>query len=67
MGFDGMHPAPLDQDKLDRLQALEQKLGVTLVALHPDPPLARLTREQIAELQSAEQDLGAVLLAYQRA
>lgn len=64
MPYHEMHPTPLDQAKLTRLQALEQKMGVTLIALEPDPPYARLSREDIAELQSAEKDLGSVLVAY---
>lgn len=59
-----MHLAALDQEKLDRLRALESKLGVTVVALEPDPPYASLTDDQMKELQSAEKVLGTVLVAY---
>ncbi len=64
MPYQDMHPAPLDHTKLARLQALEEKLGVTLIALEPDPPYAKLNREQIAELRSAEQEFGGVIVAY---
>ncbi len=59
-----MKVAKLDDAQLDRVKALEKKLGCCVVALEPEFRLARLTPAQIKELASAEKQLGVVLVAY---
>ncbi len=62
-----MHPAPIDDKGLERVRALEQKLGKVLVAVEPDPAYARLDREELAALQQAERELDTILIAYEKA
>lgn len=59
-----LRPADLDDTALEKIRALEGRLGVPLVAYAPETPYAPLTDEQVAELQRAEGELGVQLLAY---
>ncbi|HSO05841.1 MAG TPA: hypothetical protein VLW45_01265 [Pelomicrobium sp.] len=61
-----VHIAPLDADQLDRLRALEQELGASVVAYEP-VRFAGLSDDQVRRLQALERELGVVLLAYPRA
>ena len=58
--------APLTSEQLAGLRALEQELGVVLIALTPSVPLAKLQPEQIRRLQAYEQRTGVILLACQK-
>ena len=61
-----LRPAELDDTALATVRALEERLGVPLVAYAPETPYAPLTEEQVAQLQRAEAELGVRLLAYRR-
>jgi hypothetical protein len=58
--------AELDKARLQKLRALEEKLGTYVVALEPKLPLAALSDEQLEQLQDAETELGVVLVAYEK-
>jgi hypothetical protein len=58
--------APLDSAKLDRVRALEDELGASVVAYEPTL-YAGLSDEQVRRLQTLEQELGVVLVAFPRA
>jgi len=55
----------LDEPGLARLQALEGKLGVCVVAWERQTRPASITDHQLNELQAVEKDMGAVLVAYE--
>ncbi len=58
--------APIDDDRLAKLRALETEFGVVILALEPDThKVATLTDEQLAALQDLEAELGTVLVALQ--
>jgi hypothetical protein len=59
-----LHIAKLNQAKLGKINALEKKLGHSIVALEPYFPPAALVEKQIKQLKALERDLGVVLLAY---
>lgn len=59
--------ANLDQDRLARLQALEEDLGAYLVAYEPRNRLAELSPDQLNQLRSLEEQLGVILIAYNNA
>ncbi|WIG58492.1 MAG: hypothetical protein OJF49_001238 [Ktedonobacterales bacterium] len=61
-----MKIARLDDSGISRVRALEDELGVYIVALEPNYPLANLSEEQLQRIQALEQELGMVLLAHQR-
>ena len=58
--------APLNDQQLPELLALEKDLGVVVIALKPTVPLANLTPEQISRLQQFEQQHGIIALACQK-
>jgi hypothetical protein len=58
--------APLNDQQLSKLRALEEDLGVAIIALKPTVPLANLTPEQISSLQQLEQQHGIIALACQK-
>ncbi len=60
------YTAQLDQPTLADLQALENELGVTLVAMDSDssPAPAQLSETQLQRIQALEDKSGKVLLAY---
>jgi hypothetical protein len=56
--------ADLDQDKLSRIQALEQKTGATVLAFScSDLPAAIMDPAGLDELKGLESDLGLSLVA----
>jgi hypothetical protein len=59
--------APLNDQQLSELMAVENDLGVTILAFKPNVPppmpLANLTPEQIGRLQQFEQQHGVITLA----
>jgi len=61
--------APLNDQQLSELLAIEKDLGVVIIALKPSVPppmpLANLTPEQISRLQQFEQQHGIIALACQ--
>jgi hypothetical protein len=57
--------ANLDQQKIEQIRLLEQKIGTCLVAYERKGHLANLSPAQVQELKSAEQNLGVILLAYE--
>ncbi|NDJ77053.1 MAG: hypothetical protein GYB65_12430 [Chloroflexi bacterium] len=62
----GMRFANLDDERMKKLQAVEELLGVYLLALEPDTyQLAQLDEAGLKALHEAEKDLGVILLAYQ--
>ena len=69
--------AQLNGDQLSKVQEVEQKLGINLIALEsqadlkdlslgPQVEIADLSSEAIETVQALEQDIGAVVLAYQQ-
>jgi hypothetical protein len=58
--------APLNDQQLLELRAIEEDLGVVILALKPTVPLANLTLEQISCLQQLEQRHGIIALACQK-
>jgi hypothetical protein len=60
-----LHPAKLGESPVKEIHALEQKLGVVLVAYEKPHPFKKLTAAQIAKIQAAEKDTGSVLVAYE--
>jgi hypothetical protein len=60
-----MRIAQLDEKRLSRLRALEDELGICLIALEREFRLADLSEPQLKKVQAAEKDLGVVLLAYE--
>lgn len=64
MSIEHFHPAALDGSTLQQIQALENELGVVLVAIEPDPEPAKLSPEQLDRIQAIEASTGKVLLAY---
>ena len=58
--------APLNDRQLSELHAVEEDLGVAIIALQPAVPLANLTAEQISRLQQFEQQHGIIALACQK-
>ncbi|MCZ6635370.1 MAG: hypothetical protein O7G87_18365 [bacterium] len=69
--------AQLDGDQLSKVQELEQKLDINLIALEsqadlkdlslgPQVELADLSSEAIQAVQALEQEIGTVVLAYQQ-
>jgi hypothetical protein len=61
-----MKVAKLDETRLTELRALEDNLGVCLVALEPAYRLAELSEDELQAVKAGEGELGVVLLAYQR-
>ncbi len=55
----------LDKAGLNKIKALESKMGVCIVAVENPPKPASISGEQLKELQSVEKEVGAVLIAYQ--
>jgi hypothetical protein len=59
--------APLNDQQLSELLAVEKDLGVVIIALKPNVPpplpLANLTPEQMSRLQQFEQQHGIIALA----
>jgi hypothetical protein len=58
--------AALNDQQLSELRALEENLGVVIIALKPSVPLANLTPEQISCVQHLEQQHGVIALACQK-
>ena len=58
--------AKLDTETIDKIQAMEEELGHSILALEPYYPPAKLTDVQVSRLKALEQELGVVLLAYQK-
>jgi hypothetical protein len=66
MPVPGLKFAELDNERLRQVQALENELGVTLLALEPARlRLAALSDEQMARVQQLEERLNVILIAYQ--
>ncbi len=64
MHTDHYHFSQLDESTLKDVQALEKELGVTLVAMEPDPDPAQLSEAQLQSIQALEKKTGKVLVAY---
>jgi hypothetical protein len=58
--------APLNGQQVSELRALEEDLGVVIIALKPTVPLANLTPKQISCLQQLEQRHDIIALACQK-
>ena len=63
-GLDPVAERRLDQERLQKLKALEQELGAWVVAVEPQATVAELPPDKLKRLQQAEQELGVILLAY---
>jgi len=60
-----VRPAKLATAPLKEIKALEEKLGVTLVAYDKVPAYKKLTAAGVAKLKAAEKETGAILVAYE--
>jgi len=60
-----VRPAKLAESPVNEIRALEQKLGVTLVAYEKVRPYKKLTAAEIAKVKAAEKDTGTILVAYE--
>lgn len=65
MDAPNLQVANLSREQVERLKALEERLGTILVAYERKYRFADLTDEQVAVIQDAERDLGVTLLAYE--
>ncbi len=54
----------LDMEAVGKLNALEDDMGVHILAVGPGPELAELNDEQVGQVQSLESDLGTTLLVF---
>ncbi len=55
----------LAEAPIREIRALEQKLGVTLIAYEKVHPYKKLTEAEIAKLKSRREGHGAILVAYE--
>jgi hypothetical protein len=60
-----MKIAQLDEERLAKLQAVENELGIYLVAFQMEKPLANLSDDQVRRLHILEEELGVILVAQQ--
>ena len=60
-----VRPAKIATAPLKEIKALEEKLGVILVAYEKVPPYKKLTAAGVAKLKAAEEETGAILVAYE--
>jgi hypothetical protein len=60
-----VRPAKLAEAPINEIRALEQKLGVTLVAYEKVHPYKKLTAAEIAKIKSVEKETGTILVAYE--
>ena len=58
-----VRPAKLAEAPIREIRALEQKLGVTLVAYEKVHPYKKLTAAEMVKLKAAEKETGAILVA----
>lgn len=58
-----MKLAALSPDQLQKLQALEESVGATVLAYEPVDPVAELGQDDIQSLQALEAETGLILLA----
>lgn len=62
---DFLKVADLNEEDVTRLRALEQELGVHIMAFEPGLNVADLSSEQLARIRMLEKELGVTLIAYQ--
>jgi len=60
-----VRPAKLAEASIKEIRALEQKLGVTLIAYEKVHSYKKLTAAEIAKIKAAEKDTRAILVAYE--
>ena len=60
-----VRPAELKAESVKEIRALEQKLGVTIIAYEKVHPYKKLSAAGIKKLQGAEKETGAILVAYE--
>ena len=60
-----IRPAKLAEAPIKEIRALEQKLGVTIIAYEKVRPYKKLTEAEIAKIKTAEKETGAILVAYE--
>ena len=56
--------ANLSAENIARMRALEDSLGVHIMAFEPAVKLAKLTDVQLAEIKALEEELGVTLIVY---
>ncbi len=57
--------APLDEEGIHRIRALEDALGKHIMAFVSGLEIANLTEAQLAQVRAAEKELGVTLLVYE--
>jgi hypothetical protein len=57
--------ATLDQEGVAKINALEEKLGVHMMAFKSGVRLARLDPEAVEQVRALEKELGVLLLVYE--
>lgn len=65
IGMECTRPAKLAEAPIKEIRALEQKLGITLVAYEKVHAYKKLSAAQIAKVKALEKDTGAILIAYE--
>jgi len=60
-----VRPAKLAEAPIREIRALEQKLGVTLIAYEKVHPYKKLTAAEIAKIKTVEKETGTILVAYE--
>ena len=54
----------LDKSGMNKLQEMEQKLGLCIVAWEKKPGAASISEDQLSEVQKLEKEMDAVLVVY---
>ncbi len=60
-----VRPAKLAEAPIKEIRALEEKLGVTLIAYDKVHPYKKLTAAEIAKIKAVEKETGTILVAYE--
>lgn len=57
--------AHLEREDIARVRALEDAVGLHIMAFEPGPDVASLTESQLEQVKELEEELGVTLLVYQ--
>ncbi|KAA3648246.1 MAG: hypothetical protein DWQ07_04415 [Chloroflexi bacterium] len=60
-----MKIAKLDTDQVSKIQALENELGMHMLAFGDNHAIANLSEDQLNQIQTLEKELGVTLVVYQ--
>ncbi len=54
----------LDRTNMEKIQEIEKKLDLCVVAWEKTPQIAQLSDSQLSDLKNLEKEMGAILVAY---